>query len=307
LVTLPAAGGTKAAASGSRNSWRFHYGYLVDPLAAKEIRSMNVFVFDIETVPDVDGARKLWNIDGLEDKDVANIMFSKRQQETEGRVDFLRHHLHRIVAISAVLRAGDRLSVWSLGEEDSPEPELIRRFFEGIGRFTPILVSWNGGGFDLPVLHYRALQHRIPAHRYWDTGAEDPSFRYNNYLGRFHWRHIDLMDVISGYQGRAVAPLDDIATLLGFPGKFGMSGKDVWPRYLDGNIKSIRDYCETDALNTYLVYLNFELIRGHLLESQYGSEIRRLRTYLRDAEQTHFTEFLAAWPEESGQHASDSG
>ncbi len=257
---------------------------------------MNVFVFDIETVPDVASARKLWKIDGLDDRDVANIMFSKRQQETEGRSDFLRHHLHKIVAISAVLRVDDRLSVWSLGEVDSPEEELIRRFFEGIERFTPVLVSWNGGGFDLPVLHYRTLQHGISAPRYWDTGTDDPSFRYNNYLGRFHWRPIDLMDVIAGYQGRAVAPLDEIASLLGYPGKMGMSGKDVWQHYLDGDVGSIRDYCETDVLNTYLVYLSFERMRGHLLESQFHAELQRLRSYLANANQAHFSQFLGAWP-----------
>lgn len=258
---------------------------------------MNVFVFDIETVPDVDGARKLWDIQATSDEDVANIMFSKRRQETEGRSDFLRHHLQKIVAISAVLRLDDRLTVWSLGEVDSPEPELIQRFFEGVERFTPVLVSWNGGGFDLPVLHYRTLIHGLSAPRYWDTGGDDPSFRYNNYLGRFHWRHIDLMDVIAGYQGRAVAPLDDIATLLGFPGKIGMTGKDVWPQFMAGNIKEIRNYCETDVLNTYLVYLNFERMRGHLLDTQYQAEILRLRSYLAESEQTHFKEFLAAWPQ----------
>ncbi|MFT4581905.1 MAG: putative PolB exonuclease-like 3'-5' exonuclease [Gammaproteobacteria bacterium] len=256
---------------------------------------MNVFVFDIETVPDVDGARRLWNIDGLDDEEVANIMFSKRQQETEGRSDFIRHHLQKIVAISCVLRVDDRLSVWSLGDVDSPESDLIRRFYEGIERFTPVLVSWNGGGFDLPVLHYRTLFHGISAQRYWDTGADDPSFRFNNYLGRFHWRHIDLMDVISGYQGRATARLDDIATLLGYPGKIGMTGKDVWRQYLDGNVTSIRDYCETDVLNTYLVYLSFERMRGHLLDKQFDAEVTRLRSFLGGADQAHFTEFLAAW------------
>lgn len=256
---------------------------------------MNVFVFDIETVPDVTSARRLWQIDDLADRDVANIMFSKRQQETDGRSDFLRHHLHKIVAISAVLRIDDRLSVWSLGEVDSSEEELIRRFYEGVERFTPILVSWNGGGFDLPVLHYRTLQYGISASRYWDTGGEDPSFRYNNYLGRFHWRHIDLMDVISGYQGRATAPLDEIASLLGYPGKMGTSGKDVWQHYLEGNVSSIRDYCETDVLNTYLVYLSFERMRGHLLDTEFLSELRRLKTYLTDSNQPHFSQFLSAW------------
>lgn len=256
---------------------------------------MNVFVFDIETVPDVDGARRLWDLDGLDDQAVADVMYNKRCQETGGTSDFHRHHLHRVVAISAVLRSGSNLNVWSLGDEQSSEAELIGRFFDGLEKYTPTIVSWNGGGFDLPVLHYRALLNHVAAPRYWDTGQEDSSFRYNNYLGRFHWRHIDLMDVIAGYQARAVAPLDDIATLLGFPGKLGMTGADVWRQFQAGDIKSIRDYCETDVLNTYLVYLSFEQMRGHLQQTQLTSEFERLREYLISSEQAHFQEFVGAW------------
>jgi len=256
----------------------------------------NVFVFDIETVPDVDAARRLWDLKDLSDENVARVMAAKRQQETDGGTDFLRHHLHRIVAISAVFRHDEKLAVWSLGDEDASEAELVRRFFEGIERYSPTLVSWNGGGFDLPVLHYRALLHGISAPRYWDIGSDDPSFRYNNYLGRFHWRHIDLMDVLSGYQPRAVAKLDEIATLLGFPGKMGMSGKDVWPTYLAGGLPAIRAYCETDVLNTYLVYLSFERMRGHLLDKHYHAEIARVRHMLQEANRPHLNEFLDAWP-----------
>ena len=258
---------------------------------------MNVFIFDIETVPDVEGARRLWSLDGLDDKSVADVMYNKRSQETGGASDFHRHHLHKVVAISVVLRSGDKLNVWSLGDESSSEAELIRRFFDGIEKYSPTIVSWNGGGFDLPVLHYRALINGVAAPRYWDTGQEDTSFRYNNYLGRFHWRHIDLMDVIAGYQARAVAPLDDIAGLLGYPGKLGMTGADVWQHFQAGNVKAIRDYCETDVLNTFLVYLSFERMRGHLQETQFESEISRLESFLRDSEHAHFQEFADAWGE----------
>ncbi|MBI5617899.1 MAG: 3'-5' exonuclease [Gammaproteobacteria bacterium] len=261
---------------------------------------MNVLVFDIETIPDVAGARRLWDLDGLDDEAVGKVMFAKRQQETGGTTDFLRHHLHRVVAISAVLRADDRLKVWSLGDEQAGEAELVRRFFEGIERYTPMLVSWNGGGFDLPVLHYRALVNGVTAPRYWETGGDDPSFRYNNYLSRYHWRHLDLMDVLSGYQPRAVASLDQMATLMGFPGKLGMSGKDVWDRFRAGDIAAIRNYCETDVLNTYLVYLGFERMRGHLLGNQHAAETARLRGYLAESGKPHLFEFLAAWPETSG-------
>ncbi len=255
---------------------------------------MNVLVFDIETVPDVASGRRLHGLEGLSDADVANVMFHKRRQETGN--DFLRLHLQRVVAISVVLRNADTLRVWSLGERDADEPELVQRFFDGLDRFTPTLVSWNGGGFDLPVLHYRALLHGIQAPRYWETGDDDQSFRWNNYLSRYHNRHTDLMDVLAGYQARANAPLDEVATMLGFPGKMGMSGDKVWDAYLGGDIDGIRNYCETDVLNTFLVYLRFELMRGRLSPAEYEAECHRVRDYLAKEAKPHFLEFLDNWP-----------
>lgn len=255
---------------------------------------MNVLAFDIETVPDVETGRRLYDLGDLSDKDTGRAMFALRREET-GESEFLRHHLHRVVAISAVLRNAESLKVWSLGEETSSEAEIIRRFFDGIERFTPTIVSWNGSGFDLPVLHYRSLKHGVAAPRYWETGQDDTSFRFNNYLSRFHERHTDLKDVLSAYQPRASAPLDEIALLLGFPGKMGRSGADVWDRFLDGKIGEIRDYCETDALNTYLVYLRYELIRGNLDDAGYQRETELVRKTLRAANKPHLNEFLSCW------------
>ena len=255
---------------------------------------MNILVFDIETVPDVDAGRRMYGLQGLDARDVANVMYSNRLQETDGKSDFLRHHLHQIVAISAVLRRDDKLAVWSLGESDSTEADLVQRFFDGLERFTPQLISWNGGGFDLPVLHYRALLHGVAAPRYWETGDEDTSFRWNNYLNRFHERHTDLMDVLAGYQARAFASLDDIATLIGLPGKLGMDGSAVWSHFVDGDIDAVRNYCETDVLNTYLVFLRYQLIRGLLQESAYQAERERLRAYLLAENKQHFHEFADA-------------
>ena len=138
---------------------------------------MHCFSFDIETIPDVDFGRRMWDLGDLSDEDVASAMFTKQQQKSGN--DFLPLHQHRIVAISVALRTGDTFRVWSLGDVDSDEAELVQRFYDGIDRYTPDLVSWNGGGFDLPVLHYRALKHNIQAPRYWETGDTDREFRFN--------------------------------------------------------------------------------------------------------------------------------
>ena len=63
--------------------------------------------------------------------------------------------------------------MWSIGGHEETEGEIIQRFFDGIEKYTPQLVSWNGSGFDLPVLHYRGLIHAVRAPRYWDTGDDD--------------------------------------------------------------------------------------------------------------------------------------
>jgi len=258
---------------------------------------MNIFVFDIETVPDVTAGRRLYELEDLDDRNVGRVMFHKRAEETGGS-EFLRHHLHRIVAISVVLRTPERFKVWTLGDADAPEQELLQRFFDGIDRFTPTLVSWNGSGFDLPVIHYRSLLHGIAAPRYWDTGGTDREFKWNNYLGRYHERHTDLMDVLSAYQPRASAKLDEIATMLGFPGKMGMSGAHVWDSYLAGDVDGIRNYCETDVLNTYLVYQRFALIRGHLSADQYRKVCDEVRQELATQDRPHLNEFLVNWKDE---------
>ena len=255
---------------------------------------MNHLVFDIETVPDVDFGRRLLGLEGLDDAGVAEAMFARRRQHTGG--DFLPLEQHRIVSIACVLRRGDSLKVWSLGDEQSSERELLERFFDGIERFSPDLVSWNGGGFDLPVMHYRCLLHGVRASRYWEHGDEDSSFRYNNYLSRFHWRHLDLMDVISGFQGRGRASLADVACLLGFPGKLGFSGAQVWEAWQAGNLAGIRRYCETDVLNTYLILLAFERMRGRLEPAAFDSECQRLRAMLGASAEPHLLEFLSQWP-----------
>ncbi len=256
--------------------------------------------FDIETVPDVAGYRTLLDLDpALADADVAEIAFQRRRAAT-GQ-DFVPLHLQRVVAIACVLREGDGLRVWSLGAPEDGEAELVQRFYDGVEKYKPQLVSWNGGGFDLPVLHYRALRHGVVAPRYWDMGegdyADSRDFRYNNYINRYHTRHLDLMDVLAMYQPRASAPLDQVARLIGLPGKLGMDGSQVWDAFRAGRTADVRAYCETDTLNTWLVYLRFQLMRGALDRAEYAAEIALARATLAKLDAPHLREFLAAWPE----------
>src|SRR5580658_3263260 len=246
---------------------------------------MNCLVFDIETVPDVELGRRLYGLERLDDAAVAKAMFARQRAESGN--EFLPHIQHRVVAIACLLRSRDQIKLWSLGDLQSSEAELLARFFDGIEKYSPDLVSWNGGGFDLPVLQYRSLKAGVQAPRYWETGDEDTAFRYNNYLSRFHWRHIDLMDVLSGFQPRARAKLAYVAALLGFPGKLGFSGEQVWDAYLAGELEAVRRYCETDALNTYLIYLRFQFLRARLDRATLAAEFDRVRELLGSSGEPH--------------------
>jgi len=265
---------------------------------------MNTLVFDIETVPDVALGRRLYGLDGLPDAQVAKAMFALRRQGTAARSaqprlatdgDFLPLEQYRVVAISCALRSGAGFKVWSLGDMASPEAELVQRFFDGIDRYSPDLVSWNGAGFDLPVLTYRAMLAGVRAQRFWETGDGDPAFRHNSYVNRYHWRHTDLMDVLSGFHQRNRVSLANMACLLGLPGKLGFAGSQVWDAWQGGDLGRIRRYCETDVLNTWLIYLRFEQLRGRLSGEQHAEELARVRGYLAASQEPHFAEFLRAW------------
>ena len=241
------------------------------------------FAFDVETVADVEAGRRLYGLEGLDDPDAAKAMRQLRMQES-GR-DFLRLFLHRVVAVSGVLRrrsrsgGDDRIEILSLGAPESGERKLVESFFHLVETRAPTLVTWNGSGFDLPVLVYRALHHGVSAGRYFET--RDPDYRFNNYLNRYHERHTDLMDVFASHQIRAAAPLHDLARFLGLPGKGELRGEDVEGRYFAREIGAIRDYCEVDALLTWLVFLRFDRLRGRLDEAGLAHELALVREAVR--------------------------
>ena len=261
--------------------------------------SWPVLAFDIESIPDVAGLRAVRQMDpSLDDAGVYAAEIADRKEH--GKNDFMPLYLQRVLVISCVFRNADGLRVHSLVDREaggkSQECNLIQSFFNMVERHTPQLVSWNGGGFDLPVLHYRGLRHGVVASKYWDLGEDDREFKFNNYIGRYHLRHLDLMDLLSMYQPRGSAPLDAMARLCGFPGKLGMDGSQVYPAYLEGRTEEVRRYCETDVMNTYLMYCRFQKMRGGFTEPEYEREVALVRDTLAALDEPHWREYLGAWP-----------
>jgi predicted PolB exonuclease-like 3'-5' exonuclease len=261
-----------------------------------------VLAFDIETIPDVAGLRLLRGAAASEsDAEVYAAEIADRAARNKS--DFMPPHLQRVLVISCVFRGSQGLVVRSFVDLErdgrSEEARIIQAFFDRVDAHRPQLVSWNGGGFDLPVLQQRGLRHGVVAGRYWDMGDDDREYRYNNYISRYHLRHIDLMDLLAMYQSRANAPLDAMAKLCGFPGKLGMDGSQVYGAYLEGRTDEIRRYCETDAMNTYLLWCRFEKMRGRLDESGYLGELALARDAVAAIGEAHWSEYLAAWPEQA--------
>lgn len=265
-----------------------------------------VLVFDLETIPDVAGMRQMgWIGSELSDADGVAQVVSERL--AKGQSDFLPLYLQRIWVIGCAFRDDQGFQVRCLGEgygtSNADEAHRLRQFFGVIERHTPQLVSWNGTGFDLPVLHHRALIQGVAAAQYWDTGDANRDFRFNNYLNRYHSRHLDLMDVLSSHSSRANAPLDAISQLCGLPGKLGEDGAKVWDACLAGRGEAVAAYCETDVVNTYLLYQRFRLVRGEIQHTDCDAEYRLVHDWittqlgnekapLRGA---HWEKFLAAW------------
>ena len=255
-----------------------------------------IVAFDIETIPDIQSGRSLYDLEGIGDAEVAKAMLAIRRTKVPDAV-MLPLHLHRVISISVAVRwEQNKFIIQSLGNSDGDEKPLVQEFFRSLEK-QPKLVSWNGSGFDLPVLQYRALYHAIASKPYWDTGEFKNEYKFNNYQSRYHKRHIDLMDLLSRYQMKVAASLNEISKLIGLPGKVGIGGEHVFETYLDGKLQAIRDYCEIDALNTYLVYLRFEFIRGNFTAKQYDDELRIVRNWLKESGKEHLLSFEKDWPE----------
>jgi predicted PolB exonuclease-like 3'-5' exonuclease len=256
-----------------------------------------VLVFDIESIPDVEGLRALRGTPpDHTDEQVYAAWLAERKEK--GQSDFAPLHLQRVLVISCVFRNAEGLRIHSFVDRDGhSEGKVVQTFFHTIEKHMPQLVSWNGSGFDLPVLHYRGLRHGVEASKYWDLGEDDREFKWNNYISRYHMRHLDLMDLLAMYSPKNNAPLDAMAKLCGFPGKLGMDGSQVYSQYLAGQTEDIRRYCETDVMNTYLVYCRFQKMRGGFTEAEYGQEIAMVKETLGNLApaEPHWDEYLRAW------------
>jgi predicted PolB exonuclease-like 3'-5' exonuclease len=266
----------------------------------------NLFVFDIETVPDTQAVRNLTGFAGSEPAERRAELERYHLEITDGRNAFPRQPFHKVVAISfleAEIERDGLSEIYHLrelrsgGDAKATEQALIQGFFSYLERLRPRLVSFNGRGFDLSVLKYRAMVHGISARFLYSDGD-----KWNSYTSRYSqdW-HCDLLEVLSDYGGSARIKLNEVCSVMGFPGKFGVDGSKVTEMIENGQAQEVRDYCETDVLNTYLVYLRLMHHRGTLTTAAYNQAISDIIALI-EAEgeaRPHLREFLEAWGQAS--------
>ena len=266
------------------------------------MRHQTLLVFDIETVPDTDAVPNLTGFDAP-DIDARRAELERYHLDiTDGRNPFPRQPFHRVVAISflraEIEYAGDTEICYlrelrTGGTPDSPERDLVDGFFRFFERHKPRLVSFNGRGFDLPVLKYRAMAHGIAAPYLYSAGD-----KWNSYTARYasDW-HCDLLEVLSDFGASARIKLNEVCAVMGFPGKFGVDGGKVAEMIDSGQVAAVRDYCETDVLNTYLVYLRTQLHRGIMNLDGYNRAVADVISLIEaeGAERPHLAAFMDAW------------
>lgn len=231
-----------------------------------------ICTFDIETIPDT---KLLQEIHGYTGSDEEIALQAIKAQEEKSGSGFLPHIFHKIVAISAVIadEFGTFRKVSSMDGKN--EKELVGDFLKFLDSHNPKLVSFNGRGFDVPLLMLRALQYNLTCKAYFEVENRELSKnKWENYRSRYSDRfHIDLMDSLSEFGAVRGLKLDHICTMAGLPGKYDVSGDQVMELYFSDKLEKIKEYCESDVLNTYWLYLKYELLKGNLTKEDYARSL----------------------------------
>lgn len=213
-------------------------------------------IFDIETIVDIDLYRSTNDFDqSLSNKELSEIFKSDKK-------GFPPIVYHKIVSLSSILLQ-DTGDILIITDSDSDEKKIIGSFLYIIESLKPVIVSWNGSNFDLPVIQYRMLKYNIPSPVLMDMGTLTRDNKWNNYRSRYHDRHTDLADVMCNH-GSKMSGLNDTSLLIGLPGKMGVGGDQVSSEYYSGNIKGITDYNIIDVINTTFLYIRYSEITGKI-------------------------------------------
>src|SRR5690242_18436729 len=231
--------------------------------------TQNILVWDIESVPDLKRFAISNDLGEKSDEEVRQEFISRFPK-------FPKHIYHSIICIGALVahREDTHWNVVAIGAPhigDRTEKQLISAFVDKIAELRPQLVTFNGNSFDLPVLRYRAMINGVSA----------PGLLARPYFNRYTEDALDLCDVLSSFAPHTKASLNELSRIMGMPGKpDGIDGSEVERFFIEGEINEIADYCETDIVNTYRVWLRYELFVGRLSPIQFQFSEQKLEEFI---------------------------
>lgn len=267
------------------------------------MQHQNLFVFDIETIPDLSAAKNLLGLENAAKEELRQALVKYHLNITDQKNSFLRQPFHQVIAISfleaEIVRdfGGQEfyrlIDIRSGGDLSSSESDLVKGFFLHLKKNFSRLVSFNGKNFDLPVLKYAAMKHEVEASWLYKKGD-----KWNNYNQRYSldW-HCDLAEAFSDFGTSAKVKMNELCAAFNLPGKLGIDGSMVMEFFDQERLQEIRDYCETDVLNTYLLYLIYQHHNGSISRDSFTRCKSELREFLqkKSSQKPHFAEFLDEW------------
>jgi predicted PolB exonuclease-like 3'-5' exonuclease len=247
-------------------------------------------VLDTESVPD---GRLLGKVKYPDDRLSPEEAIARAQAEARERSqngsDFLPVSFQYPVAV-CVLRVGKDFGLQSITCLDAPEfrtREIVRKFWLGVACYKAKLVTFNGRGFDLPLLELAAFRYGCGGRDYFQSSRN-----------RFGGNHLDLCDWLSNFGAcRMAGGLDLLSKILGKPGKMEVSGDQVYAMYRAGQLQQINDYCMFDTLDTYFVFLRTRVLTGDISLIEEGELMKRAKAWLtaRVAELPGLRQYLDNW------------
>ncbi|WP_281747348.1 3'-5' exonuclease [Helicobacter suis] len=232
---------------------------------------MRLCVLDIETVPNLALIEQYYP--GLckntqNPIEICQNVFAWHEEHYKST--FLPLHLHKIVSIASVIadEHGYFKKVGNFGKGCDDEKTLVADFFSFFNKHKPKIVTFNGRQFDMPLLLLKALAFKLSVPSFYEQEKKD---NYKNYRYRYcETFHVDLLDSLGHFSGIRFK-LDGICAMCGLPGKYDLSGDQVYEFYYQEpcDLKRIDSYCQSDVLNTYWLYLKYMLSRGDLSKENY--------------------------------------
>ncbi|RDU67621.1 3'-5' exonuclease [Helicobacter didelphidarum] len=244
-----------------------------------------ICIFDIESVPDVELLREIYNYSGS-DFEVCKQAFNA-QKEISGS-EFLPLCFHKIVSLGSVAADdyGNFIKVGHFGRNASiqeREKIVLDEFSAFLNKHNPRLVSFNGRGFDMPLIGIRALKYNTNLYGYYEV--ENQKFgktKWENYRQRYSERfHLDLYDVLGNYGVARSLSLDILCKMSGIMGKYEVDGSQVFELIFQKNdLERVDYYCQSDVLNTYWLFLKFELTKGMLNLDDYLANLVKMQESL---------------------------